>query len=476
VLVPGFVDAYCHAGLSGEGTGIPAGKASHRLTEVIRHDDAVLRTLAGAGLTSVFVSGRDAGLVSGRVAAIKTGAADQESMVLKEIAAIRFVYDDITPGGIKGLEGQIDKAKAYIAAWQKYDKELADWKAGKRKPEAETKVEKKPEPKKETDYISGLWKLDTTGLRFPLGFQVQLELQDDDSIKGTVQISFRGQLMGPEAPISRGKYDGKDKSFEFAFAGGIGRGGATESVFKGRVDGDNLNGTVSMGSGRGAMSGEFRGERTAGLPGRTRGGSTSVRASKKPKDGSPQKPDVDDNLEPMKALLQKEIPAIISTTRAPAIREIVASFKKTELPYILQGARDAVETPDILGDSKAGFLFTPDILERKGMNVRNNAVRIAEAGHRVGLVSGDTEGARYLPLHAALAVRYGMDPTEALKAISLYPARLFKLDHRIGSLERGKDADFVVFSGNPLEMTSQVQLVVINGRVVVDNRAKGSDK
>jgi imidazolonepropionase-like amidohydrolase len=146
------------------------------------------------------------------------------------------------------------------------------------------------------------------------------------------------------------------------------------------------------------------------------------------------------------------------------------------LPYILQGARDAVETPDILGDSKAGFLFTPDILERKGMNVRNNAVRIAEAGHRVGLVSGDTEGARYLPLHAALAVRYGMDPTEALKAISLYPARLFKLDHRIGSLERGKDADFVVFSGNPLEMTSQVQLVVINGRVVVDNRAKGSDK
>ena len=63
-----------------------------------------------------------------------------------------------------------------------------------------------------------------------------------------------------------------------------------------------------------------------------------------------------------------------------------------------------------------------------------------------------------------------------MRAISLYPARLFKLDHRIGSLKRGKDADFVVFSGNPLEMTSQVQLVVVNGKIVVDNRKTGARK
>ena len=70
-----------------------------------------------------------------------------------------------------------------------------------------------------------------------------------------------------------------------------------------------------------------------------------------------------------------------------------------------------------------------------------------------------------------------MEPTEALKAITIYPARMFKLDHRIGSLKRGKDADFVVFSGNPLEMTSQVQLVVVNGKIVVDNRKnQGANK
>jgi hypothetical protein len=183
-------------------------------------------------------------------------------------------------------------------------------------------------------------------------------------------------------------------------------------------------------------------ERTSGLPGSRSSSGSTVRKSKKPTDGRPQKPDIDDSLEPMKALLEKKIPAIVNTTRAPAIKEIVASFTERKLPYILQGARDAVDTPEILGDSDTGFLFTPEILNRKGMKVRNNAARIAEAGHPGALVSGDTEGARYLPLHAALAVRYGMDPTEALKAISLYPARMFKLDDRIGSLKRGKDASF----------------------------------
>lgn len=477
VIVPGFVDAYCHAGLSGDGTTIPTGKASHRLTEVIRHDDPVLKRLAEAGLTSVFVSGRDSGLVSGRVAAIKTGAADHQSMVLKDIAGIRFVHDSLTPNAIKGLEAQIDKAKKYIEKWQKYEKDLADWKAGKKK----TKVEKKaptaaPQPISETDHISGSWKIEVEGMRFPIGFLATLKLAADNKIGGTVQMVFGGNPMGTALEITSGQYN-KDQTFEFKFSGGIGRGGGgSETSFTGRVEGDSLVGKVSLG-GRREMTGDFTATRTSGAAGtRSADSGSSVRRSKKPTDGSPQKPDIDDNLEPMKALLQKQIPAIITTSKAPAIMEIVKSFESRKLPYILQGANDAIDTPEILGGNKPGFLFPPDILYRKGKKITNKAAKISERGHPVGLVSGDTEGARYLPLHAALAVRYGMEPTEALRAISLYPARLFKLDHRIGSLKRGKDADFVVFSGNPLEMTSQVQLVVINGKVVVDNRKNGGRK
>jgi imidazolonepropionase-like amidohydrolase len=84
--------------------------------------------------------------------------------------------------------------------------------------------------------------------------------------------------------------------------------------------------------------------------------------------------------------------------------------------------------------------------------------------------TGDCAGARFLPLHAAYAVRYGLDPQAALAALAANAAAAFKLDDRIGTLAKGKDADFVVFSGDPFEPTSRVLLVGCNGELVVDRR------
>ena len=84
--------------------------------------------------------------------------------------------------------------------------------------------------------------------------------------------------------------------------------------------------------------------------------------------------------------------------------------------------------------------------------------------------TGNCAGTRFLPMHAAYAVRYGLSPQDALQALTMWPAEAFHLDHRIGSLQKGKDGDMVVFSGNPFEPMSKVLLVVCNGRVVVDNR------
>jgi imidazolonepropionase-like amidohydrolase len=152
--------------------------------------------------------------------------------------------------------------------------------------------------------------------------------------------------------------------------------------------------------------------------------------------------------------------------------QVVEWFEKNKLPYILSGIQDAVETPEILGDHRPGVLLPPNVVQREGKKIINAAAKLSDHGLPVALVSASTEGARYLPLHAAHAIRYGMDPEEALKALTIYPARMFKLDDRVGSLKRGKDADFVVYSGSPFEMTSHIKLVVVNGRVVVDNRKK----
>ena len=64
------------------------------------------------------------------------------------------------------------------------------------------------------------------------------------------------------------------------------------------------------------------------------------------------------------------------------------------------------------------------------------------------------------------ADKYGLDPNEALKAITLNPAKLIGMEDRIGSLERGKDADLVIFDGDPFDIQTKVLKTFINGKLV----------
>jgi imidazolonepropionase-like amidohydrolase len=99
--------------------------------------------------------------------------------------------------------------------------------------------------------------------------------------------------------------------------------------------------------------------------------------------------------------------------------------------------------------------------------ILENPGRLAAAGLPLAFCSDAplTDG-NSLRRTAALAVHYGLDPATALRALTQTAAQLLGIDHRIGSLEVGKDGDVVVFSGDPLDLTSAVELVVVNGRVV----------
>ncbi|MBQ38549.1 MAG: amidohydrolase family protein [Candidatus Latescibacteria bacterium] len=74
--------------------------------------------------------------------------------------------------------------------------------------------------------------------------------------------------------------------------------------------------------------------------------------------------------------------------------------------------------------------------------------------------------ARYLPEEAGRAVAYGLPHDEALRAVTLNPARIFGVDHRLGSIEVGKEATLVVTDGDLLELTTHVELEFIRGRQV----------
>ena len=100
-------------------------------------------------------------------------------------------------------------------------------------------------------------------------------------------------------------------------------------------------------------------------------------------------------------------------------------------------------------------------------------VRMARLGGKVSFHQDHPDGHQYgLRYSAHLFVRKGMSEEDALKALTINPAALFRLDDRIGSLEAGKDADFLILNGPPLEIESLVEQVFIDGKEVY-NREQG---
>ena len=73
---------------------------------------------------------------------------------------------------------------------------------------------------------------------------------------------------------------------------------------------------------------------------------------------------------------------------------------------------------------------------------------------------------QYLPLCAGMAVKAGMDPFDALRAITIHPAEHIGIADRVGSLEAGKDADLVITDGSPFEVSTTVRRVLIGGKTV----------
>jgi N-acetylglucosamine-6-phosphate deacetylase len=92
-----------------------------------------------------------------------------------------------------------------------------------------------------------------------------------------------------------------------------------------------------------------------------------------------------------------------------------------------------------------------------------------DRGVNVGFNSDDNELARRLNTEAAKAVKYGgVPPDEAIKFVTINPAKSLKVEHRVGSLEIGKDADFSIWNGAPLSPYSACEQTWIEGRKYFD--------
>ncbi len=464
VVTPGFVDAFSHLGLAGEGTPVPPGEAGQALHEAIAFDDPMFQAALQEGITTLLVAGKDGGPVSGRIAAIKTGAKDQEHMTVSAIVGLRLAHDAIGPDAIRSLAEQINRGKQYVETWRKYEKDLAEWQGKKAEaaptpaPAAETPPAAPAPVAAPDDPVTGIWEADLN-IQGQIQLKVTLDLKRDGTVvTGTIKITFSGRDI-PARPIASGSFEGGKLKLEFRGVGG-------DATLDAVVQGDTMTGKIALGP---MGEQDVTGKRTSKTS--TVATPAPRRATAKPDEsGKPKAPKVEAAQEPMRAAIERRAALVVRVNRGTAIRDVIELMEKEQVPYVLQGVEDLLDDASFLQGKKPTILVGPEtVSEEKGV-LRNSASTLSDMDLPVIFGSGDCAGTKHLPLHVAYSVRYGLSPTDALASLTSATARAFHIDDRIGSLAKGKDGDLVVFSGNPFEPQSRVLLVVCNGQVVVDRR------
>ncbi|HWA16747.1 MAG TPA: amidohydrolase family protein [Gemmatimonadales bacterium] len=171
-------------------------------------------------------------------------------------------------------------------------------------------------------------------------------------------------------------------------------------------------------------------------------------------------------LEALLPVLKGELPVVAVANRQSDILSALRIASEYKLRMILAGSTEAWKVADDLARAKVPVIVNPifNIPSFDGLGARfDNPGLLAKAGVTVIVVEGETGGARNLRWAAGHAVRFGMTWDQALAAITLEPAKAFRVDDRYGSLAVGKVANVVLWSGDPLDFNSKAEKVYIRG-------------
>jgi imidazolonepropionase-like amidohydrolase len=173
------------------------------------------------------------------------------------------------------------------------------------------------------------------------------------------------------------------------------------------------------------------------------------------------------DLEALQPVLKGQVPLAILVNRASDLLAAVRLADEFKVKLVLLGAAEGWMVADQLAKAKIPVVVQPltDIpsFDALGATLENPA-RLSRAGVTLALASFDTHNSRNLRQEAGNAIANGMTRDAALAAVTLTPARLWGVADRVGSLEIGKDADIVVWSGDPFELSTGAEHVFIKGR------------
>lgn len=185
-------------------------------------------------------------------------------------------------------------------------------------------------------------------------------------------------------------------------------------------------------------------------------------------------PAYDMKLEAMIPVIKKELPLKCHAHRADDILTVIRIAKEFDLKVTLDHCTDGEVIRKQVKASGYPAIVGPSLTHKSKFELANKSFATAGVLNKEGILIAITTDSpvipqEYLPLCAALAMKDGLEEEEALKAITINPAKILGLDDRIGSLEPGKDADLVICTSSVLDTQNIVEYTLINGEVVYEN-------
>lgn len=184
-------------------------------------------------------------------------------------------------------------------------------------------------------------------------------------------------------------------------------------------------------------------------------------------------PDRDLKMEILVKVLKKEIPLRAHAHRADDITTAIRIAQEFDVNICIEHCTEGHLIADFLADKGVAAIIGPTMGTRPKIELMNTSFKTPGILHKAGVKVALTSDhpvfpVQQLPIQAALAHKDGLPEEEALKAITINPAEIMGVADRVGSIEAGKDADIVIFSGHPFNWKTQVEKTMIDGEIVYE--------
>ena len=179
------------------------------------------------------------------------------------------------------------------------------------------------------------------------------------------------------------------------------------------------------------------------------------------------------DMEPWIPVLNKEIPLKAHAHRADDILTAIRIAKEFDVDMTIDHGTESHLVVDEVKESGFPVIVGPDLSSRSKLEIQNLNFKTNKILNEAGVLFSITTDhpvsmIQHLPLCAGLAVKHGLPMEAGLKAITINPARICRMEDRVGSLKVGKDADIAIFSGNPMEIFTKTLYTIIDGKIVYE--------